>query len=38
VSVRRKTDLQLPANGESGLVVLGAALLGNTRLIDNLEV
>jgi pantoate--beta-alanine ligase len=38
VSVRRKADLQLPADGESGLVVLAAALLGSTRLIDNIEV
>ncbi len=38
VSVRRKADLQLPQVGEAGLVVLAAALLGNTRLIDNLEL
>ena len=42
---RRRSDLQVPAAGDiaalakdNGLVVLGAARLGNTRLIDNLEV
>ncbi|CAB1367964.1 pantoate--beta-alanine ligase [Denitratisoma oestradiolicum] len=38
VAVRKKIDLQLPAAHESGLVVLAAARLGSTRLIDNLEV
>ena len=38
VAVRQKSDLQLPAAHESGLVVLAAARLGSTRLIDNLEV
>ncbi len=38
VAVRKSVDLQLPAAHESGLVVLAAALLGSTRLIDNLEV
>ncbi|MFY9328895.1 MAG: pantoate--beta-alanine ligase [Georgfuchsia sp.] len=38
VAVRKKSDLQLPAAHESGLVVLAAARLGSTRLIDNLEV
>ena len=38
VAVRKQLDLQLPAAHDSGLVVLGAALLGSTRLIDNLEV
>ena len=42
ISVRRRADLQLPtaeqvAAGES-LIVLGAAKLGATRLIDNLEI
>ena len=42
ISVRRRADLQLPtaeqvANGEL-LVVLAAARLGTTRLIDNLEI
>lgn len=34
---RRRVDLQTPNPGDS-IVVLGAAKLGNTRLIDNLEV
>jgi pantoate--beta-alanine ligase len=38
VAVRKSLDLQLPAAHESGLVVLAAARLGSTRLIDNLEV
>ncbi|MDR2240303.1 MAG: pantoate--beta-alanine ligase [Zoogloeaceae bacterium] len=38
VAVRKQLDLQFPAAHDSGLVVLGAALLGSTRLIDNLEV
>ncbi len=38
VAVREKLGLQLPTAHDSGLVVLGAALLGSTRLIDNLEV
>jgi pantoate--beta-alanine ligase len=38
VAVRKTFDLQLPAVHDSGLVVLAAARLGNTRLIDNLEV
>ncbi len=33
---RRRSDLQTPQPGDA-LVVLGAAKLGNTRLIDNLE-
>ena len=42
ISVRRRSDLQLPTgdqlrNGEP-LVVLAAAKLGSTRLIDNLEI
>jgi pantoate--beta-alanine ligase len=42
---RRRSDLQVPVQSEitslasnAGLVVLGAARLGTTRLIDNLEV
>jgi len=35
--VRRRLDLQAPLAGDT-LVVLGAAKLGTTRLIDNLEV
>jgi pantoate--beta-alanine ligase len=38
VAIRKKLDLQLPAAHESGLLVLAAARLGSTRLIDNLEV
>lgn len=37
LSVRRREDLQPPKAGDA-LVVLGAARLGKTRLIDNLEV
>ena len=37
LTVRRRHDLQAPQAGDS-LVVLGAAKLGNTRLIDNFEV
>ena len=38
VSVRRQADLQPPGNGDRQLVVLAAAFLGRTRLIDNVEV
>ncbi|OHC67710.1 MAG: pantoate--beta-alanine ligase [Rhodocyclales bacterium GWA2_65_20] len=38
IAVRNKFDLQLPPAHESRLVVLAAARLGSTRLIDNLEV
>lgn len=41
LTVRRRSDLQLPQPAnlhEQALVVLGAARLGSTRLIDNLEV
>ena len=38
IAVRRQADLQSPAAHESRLVILAAALLGSTRLIDNLEV
>ncbi|WP_295850206.1 pantoate--beta-alanine ligase [uncultured Xylophilus sp.] len=39
LTVRRRDDLQPPAAGDrpDGLVALGAARLGRTRLIDNLE-
>jgi len=37
VAIRRRSDLGDPREGEP-LVVLGAAQLGNTRLIDSLEV
>ncbi|MCW5654596.1 pantoate--beta-alanine ligase [Hydrogenophaga sp.] len=37
LTVRRRTDLQPPQAGDA-LVVLGAARLGKTRLIDNFEI
>ncbi len=38
VAVRSRDTLALPESGESDLVILAAARLGQTRLIDNLEV
>jgi len=40
LTLRRRADLQAPQAGDTGqsLVVLGAARLGTTRLIDNFEV
>jgi pantoate--beta-alanine ligase len=38
MTVRRRSDLRPPAAGDDRLVVLGAARLGGTRLIDNLEI
>ena len=38
IAVRRQSDLQEPKNGERDLVVLAAARLGSTRLIDNIEL
>ena len=42
VSIRKRSDLQPPSAGDlaqgSPLVVLAAAKLGSTRLIDNLEI
>jgi len=38
VALRKKLDLQFAPAHDSGLVVLAAARLGSTRLIDNLEV
>ena len=38
VALRKKLDLQCASARDSGLVVLAAARLGSTRLIDNLEV
>jgi pantoate--beta-alanine ligase len=38
VAVRRSSDLQPPASEDRSLVVLAAAKLGATRLIDNVEV
>ena len=37
VSVRRQDDLGRPHPGDRRLVILAAAWLGNTRLIDNVE-
>jgi pantoate--beta-alanine ligase len=37
LTVRRRIDLQAPQAGDA-LVVLGAAKLGATRLIDSLEL
>ena len=37
LTVRRRRDLQAPQAGDP-LVVLGAAKLGSTRLIDNFEI
>lgn len=37
VAIRRREDLELPQPGDD-LVVLAAARLGSTRLIDNIEV
>lgn len=38
VVVRNRRDLRKPGSDDKALVVLGAATLGSTRLIDNLEV
>ena len=37
IAVRKQSDRQSPRPSDSNLVVLGAARLGTTRLIDNLE-
>ena len=37
VEIRRRSDLAKPQAGERALVVLAAARIGETRLIDNLE-
>lgn len=37
IAIRQRSDLQ-PPQGPAPLVVLGAAKLGSTRLIDNLEI
>jgi len=37
LTVRRRSDLQVPQAGDTALVALAAARLGGTRLIDNLE-
>jgi pantoate--beta-alanine ligase len=38
IAVRRRADLQPPVHEDDPLVVLAAARLGTTRLIDNLEI
>ena len=38
IAIRRQSDLQPPEPGDSQLVILGAARLGVTRLIDNIEI
>lgn len=38
IAVRRRADLQPPSQEDDPLVVLAAARLGRTRLIDNLEI
>ncbi|MFN3985169.1 MAG: pantoate--beta-alanine ligase [Rhodocyclaceae bacterium] len=38
IAVRRRADLQPPVQPDDPLVVLAAARLGRTRLIDNLEI
>jgi pantoate--beta-alanine ligase len=38
IALRKQIDLQSPLAHDTGLVVLAAARLESTRLIDNLEV
>ena len=38
VAIRRQADLMLPSVDDQALVVLAAARLGTTRLIDNIEL
>ena len=38
IAIRRAADLSSPQAAESQLIILAAAWLGNTRLIDNLSV
>ena len=38
IAIRRQSDLQPPQADDRELVILGAAKLGATRLIDNLEI
>lgn len=38
IAIRRQSDLAEPSSGCDKLVVLGAARLGGTRLIDNVEI
>ncbi|TMH08205.1 MAG: 4-phosphopantoate--beta-alanine ligase, partial [Betaproteobacteria bacterium] len=37
LTIRRRDDLGVPSGRSDSLVALGAAKLGNTRLIDNVE-
>lgn len=37
IAIRSASDLAEPSTGDKHLVILGAAKLGNTRLIDNIE-
>ncbi|MCX7173620.1 MAG: pantoate--beta-alanine ligase [Proteobacteria bacterium] len=38
IAVRKQSNLQRPSTDDASLVALGAARLGATRLIDNLEI
>lgn len=38
IAVRRQRDLAVPIGDDRALVILAAARLGNTRLIDNIEL
>jgi len=38
IAVRRRADLQMPGDQDRELVIVAAARLGRTRLIDNIEV
>lgn len=38
ITIRAQADLQYPTENETNLVVLAAAWMGKTRLIDNLEI
>ena len=38
IAVRRRADLQVPGEQDRELVIVAAARLGRTRLIDNIEV
>ncbi len=37
LEIRRQLDLKKPVPGDTDLVALGAAKLGEVRLIDNIE-